>query len=245
MPLRSQAPYHWAYNSDFFDDHDFEKINANYFDAEFWRRQNAIVGEERGRGTTYFIAHQGKHLVLRHYLRGGLMGKLVHDHYLFQNTDSTRSLNEFKVLEYLIAQGLPTARPVAAQVKRKGMCYQADIIVERIPNAQDLVKHLQTQAQDEQFYRQLGELVARFHQHGVHHADLNIKNILCDAAGKLWLIDFDKGQLNCHDSDKQLGSLMRLKRSFEKERERHGIHFKDENWQSLEQSYQAAMRTAL
>ena len=239
MPRRIEAPYIWDYNPTFFD-----AISQELFDPEHWSKQNSITGQEQGRGTTYFLRHRGKELVLRHYLRGGLVGKLIHDHYFFLGEKEARSLHEYRVLAHLEQTGLPVPRPVAAQIKRKGLFYQADIIIERIPEAKDLVKVLTTPENNESLdtlFSSIGQMVARFHQHGVYHADLNIKNILIDAKQKLWLIDFDRAQTDCYSLTKHQSSLMRLKRSFEKERLRHQIHFEDDNWRTIEDAYRKAL----
>lgn len=219
---------------------------SQHFDPEFWRRGQMISGKEHGRGTTYFLRPTMPGLpeaewVLRHYLRGGLIGKLIRDLYLFTGAKNTRSLAEFQVLSILHQQGLPVPRPVAALAKRKGLVYRADILIEKIPGARDLCSVLQAPA-DAAFYRNLGELVARFHSAGVYHADLNIKNILLDADHKLWLIDFDRAQLGQCTQAKQDKSLARLKRSFEKERGRRGVKFQETDWLVFLETYQQARK---
>jgi 3-deoxy-D-manno-octulosonic acid kinase len=58
----------------------------------------------------------------------------------------------------------------------------------------------------------VGALIARFHAAGVDHADLNAHNILV-ADGKLWLIDFDGGEIRGTGTAWKLANLARLKRS--------------------------------
>lgn len=235
MARRVLDPFVWEY-----DDTLFTSIDERFFKPDYWLAQDAIIGSESGRGTTYFLNYNDHELVLRHYLRGGLVGKLIHDHYLYQDETSVRSLSEYRVLERLHREGLPVPKPAAAQVRHNGLAYQADILIERIPNARDLLHVLQHEPAPELFPK-IGKLVARFHRFGAHHADLNIKNILLDQDNKLWLIDFDRAELAQHDTNKQDASLKRLKRSFDKEKTRHDIHFDEENWQALEQAYRQQM----
>jgi 3-deoxy-D-manno-octulosonic acid kinase len=58
----------------------------------------------------------------------------------------------------------------------------------------------------------VGAEIARFHAHGVYHADLNAHNILLTDAS-VWLIDFDRGELRHPARAWQQANLARLKRS--------------------------------
>lgn len=219
-----------------FDTQCFSSIDENYFSETYWLANDAITNREKGRGTTLFVQHNDAQLVLRHYLRGGFMSKISKDHYLFSKLERTRSISELLILEQLQALGLPAPKPAAAQVIRSGIYYQADILIHQIPNSKDLVSLL-TQAQPSEFYEQLGEVIATFHQQGVFHADLNIKNILQDNSGKFWLIDFDRARIQTPSSNWQNANLKRLKRSFEKEVVRHKICWNEQDWSSLCKGY--------
>jgi len=232
---------HWKYDATIFPD-----IRTDYFGASYWESLNKIIGQESGRGTTYFIEHSNGSsqydLVLRHYLRGGLMSKLSKDNYLFKNLDNCRSISEFDILLELNNRSLPVPRPIAAQVRRLRLSYQADLITQKIPNAHDLVQTLK-KPQSDSFYQEMGKTIASFHLAGVFHADLNIQNILYDENKKFWLIDFDKAKFLKPHLNWQQKNLDRLKRSFEKEVRRHHIHWKTKNWDTLEQSYRNAITT--
>lgn len=223
--------YYWQYNQAF-----FEHVSSDTFDPAHWQRQQLVTGQERGRGTTWFLKHGNTELVLRHYLRGGLIGKLNRDHYLFTGPQHCRSLHEFTILTELQKLDLPAPRPAAAQVIKHGLLYQADLLIERIPQAQDLVALLRS-PQPSAFFSAIGAMVARFHRAQIYHADLNIKNILRDADDRFWLIDFDRARLGTPAGALQNRSIKRLKRSFLKEKGRHGIVFQEQDWQTLEDSY--------
>lgn len=228
---KQTPPFYWQFDQDCFND-----ISSNEFTADFWQQQNAIIGKESGRGTTWFIRHNHHELVLRHYLRGGLMRHLSKDNYFFNGLDKTRAFAEFTVLHQLRKLNLPVPKPAAAQIIKKGLFYRADILSHKIPQAQDLVQILQ-EAKSSEFYQELGRMISEFHQHGLNHADLNIQNILQDQAGKFWLIDFDRAQFMTPESNWQKANLDRLKRSFEKEKVRHQIKWSQENWLDLLKGY--------
>lgn len=224
-----------------FDKAFFSDVSADHFCGDYWQKQDAITGQEKGRGTTWFLRYRNHDLVLRHYLRGGFVSKINKNRYFFRNRESCRSINEFQILNQMVHMGLPVPKPAAAQVIRYGLTYQADLITQRIPGAKDLVQILQS-SRNELFYRQLGQTIARFHQHGIYHADLNIQNILQDSDQQFWLIDFDRAKKLKPNKRWQLRNLKRLKRSFEKEKVRHNIQWQSADWDILFQSYLASLQ---
>lgn len=230
---KQDGKHFWRYDAECFSD-----IAAEHFTTEYWQKRQAIIGQETGRGTTLFVQHNESQLVLRHYLRGGMMRHLSRDRYLFNSLETTRSFAEFTLLADLSERGFAVPRPAAAQVIRQGLHYRADLLTHKIPDAQDLVRILQTQ-QDTAFYQQLGNFIASFHKQGVFHADLNIQNILQDKQGKFWLIDFDRAQLRTPNTNWQQANLKRLKRSFEKERIRYQIKWSEADWTIFSMTYNA------
>lgn len=234
MSTQHSTKYYWKHDSQVFG-----SVGSEHFDPHYWQQRNAVTGKEHGRGTTWFLQHQQYALVLRHYLRGGMIGKIIRDRYLYTRREACRSIAEFHVLQQLRAMQLPVPRPIAAQVIRHKCWYRADLIIERIPEAQDLLKVLQS-PQNDAFYQKLAHTVAQFHQQQVYHADLNIQNVLYDSQGKFWLIDFDRATVGQATPAQQTTSIKRLQRSFEKEKGRHGIQWTSDDWTCFEQAYRDA-----
>ena len=145
---------YYLFNRTFFSD-----AFSDLFCSTYWQNKGAITGQETGRGTTWFLHHQNHDLVLRHYLRGGLVSKISRERYLFRRWKSCRSISEFHILNELSQLGLRVPIPAAAKVIRHGLSYQADLLTQRIPNAQDLVQVLKN-TQDETFYKKLGQFAA-------------------------------------------------------------------------------------
>ncbi len=208
------------------------------FDPEFWQQQNKVVGSATGRGTTWFIQLDGIQAALRHYRRGGLFGKLVKDQYWFSQWDKTRSAEEFRLLLALKEAGVHVPRPIAARAVKSGLCYRADLLSERIPQAQDLVSLLEHHALPEAQYHAIGSEIAKMHQTQVNHTDLNIHNILVDADNQVWIIDFDKCCFEKGEAWKA-GNLARLKRSFLKEQTKRNIHWRESEFAALIAGYNA------
>lgn len=202
------------------------------FDPNYWQQSDKILGSAQGRGTTWFVQTETLPAALRHYRRGGLFGKLVSDGYWFSSWEKTRSYQEMRLLEVLKAAGVNVPRPLAARAIKNGFAYRADLLSEKIANASDLVAILQEAPLSKEMYQKIGQQIRKMHNAQVNHTDLNIHNILIDDKQQVWIIDFDKCYQQSGDSWKQ-SNLDRLKRSFDKEVGKRGIHWKDEDWLSL------------
>ncbi|WP_394202785.1 3-deoxy-D-manno-octulosonic acid kinase [Shewanella waksmanii] len=222
-----------------------DSITPLWFSPAFWQQHQAVTGTSTGRYTTWFIdpntisISSDNDWVLRHYYRGGLIEKLSRDAYLYTGLHNTRAVAELKLLEQLFGEGFNVPKPIAAQITRHGLHYQGDIIIERVAGARDLVAHLTKTSMTAQQWHALGKLIAKFHQRGVYHADLNAKNILLTGE-QFYLIDFDRGCIKTPNPRWQQANLARLLRSFKKEKNKQPqLSFTMENWQALQQGYSA------
>jgi 3-deoxy-D-manno-octulosonic acid kinase len=172
-------------------------------------RADAVRG---GRGGASYIDAPFGRCVLRHYRRGGMVARVMGDRYLWTGAERTRSFAEFRLLAALRERKLPVPAPVAARYRRSGVHYRADLITRRIEGAVMLAQLLAQQQLDAAVAARVGAAIAEFHAHGAYHADLNAHNVLLDA-DRVWLIDFDRGELRKPASEWQLANLARLKRS--------------------------------
>lgn len=181
-------------------------------------------------------------MVLRHYYRGGFIGKLVTDCYWFGGIKNTRAYREFALLTELEKLGLPACRVVAAQVTKTALIYRADLLMKMVEGGQDLVARLTQQPLTAKQWLNIGKTVALFHRARVYHADLNAHNILLDNDDKTWLIDFDRGEIKSQRGSWCQHNLDRLLRSFEKERTKlETFHFTPANWQLLLDGYRQGL----
>jgi len=199
-------------------------------DPAAWSHVTHLRGRG-GRGGACVVEAEFGQGLLRHYRRGGLIGRWITDRYVYTGEAATRCLREFKLLRHLRELGLPVPRPVFAAWQRQGLFYRADLMTVLIASAQTLAECLQAgKAVD---WSVVGAMLARFHRAGVFHADLNAHNILIDAADKLWLIDFDRGCLRTPAERWQQANLQRLQRSLHKLG-----HFDEAGWNTLKTAYQ-------
>src|SRR5207253_1145859 len=82
-----------------------------------------LDGAARGRGTTHFVKSAGRHFVLRHYRRGGLIAHLAADKYIWRGAENTRPFEEWQLTYRLHRAGLPVPAPLAARYRHRGLTY--------------------------------------------------------------------------------------------------------------------------
>jgi len=181
--------------------------------------------------------------VLRHYVRGGMVGKLVKDTYVFAGEDETRSFMEWRMLAKMVESGLRVPRPAAARYVRNGTFYKADIITVRIPAVVPLSQYI-AEIRSDEFWYSLGDAIYEFHEAGVFHADMNAYNLQIDSIARLWMLDFDKGKLMQPGPWRQQ-TLDRLHRSLQKIKTLDPrLQFAPANWEALLEGYFSASRSA-
>ena len=202
----------------------------------------------QGRGTVMFFEHEDHELVLKRYHRGGLLGRFVKNSYVFNGLDRTRMWREFRLLNLMRDLGLPVPRAIAVRcVRNSPICYQGELIAEKIPNARTLAEILLTENLPEKTWESIGLVIRRFHQHAIEHGDLNACNIMLNKNAQVFLIDFDKSHLhNQHDNSLCNSNLARLRRSLNKWKARHNsFNFDAHHWNALERGYQASRQLPL
>ena len=199
-----------------YDAEQVQHPRADLFDPGYWDKRGCVTGEAVGRGSAWFIDAPFGAVVLRRYLRGGLIARISRDRYLFTGWARSRPVAEFRVLERLAAAGLPVPAPLAAGLRRRGLLYTGGLITRRIPGARPLADLLPDRAQDTGLWRRVGAGVRRFHDAGLIHADLNARNILVDAEGSVYLIDFDRARIRRGAERRFRRNLVRLHRSLVK-----------------------------
>lgn len=214
-----------------------EAAQAQLFDPAYWHSLGKVEGRAQGRGSVAFVRGGTDTWALRHYRRGGHAARLSQDSYLWLGLAASRPWREFHLTAGLHARGLPVPRPVAAHVERRGLTYRGDLITVRIPGAVPLADLLAAGALPAAQWSALGAVLRRFHEAGVRHDDINARNILRDAQGRFFLIDFDKARL-LPSGAWQAQNLARFQRSLEKfKAAMPAFHFEAADWAALLSGY--------
>lgn len=199
-----------------FDRERLGQADIGLFDPAAWGDRARPV-DAGGRGSAWFVDAPFGPAVLRHYRRGGLVARLSRDRYLWRGARRTRSHAEYLLTRHLLAQDLPVPRPLAALYLREGLSYRAALLIERLEGVRPLADLVQAEGAGAP-WEAVGRMIARFHRAGLDHVDLNVHNILVDAAGKPWLIDFDRCVLRIPATRWRRRNLERLRRSLLKRR---------------------------
>jgi serine/threonine protein kinase len=187
---------------------------------------------KKSHGTTFHLGGRrphpsipmtgGKRVVFRSYSHGGLFRAFTRNLYLF----GSRSFQELALTEEIRSCGIPTLQPLGA-IQRFVFFrfYEAYFLSLEIPHAMDLVQFFQRigphpTPQDlilkRKMIRSAALLLRQFHQSGVFHGDLQLKNILVSGDQPL-IIDFDRSYRKPGLSAKERAkNLFRLNRSAEK-----------------------------
>jgi 3-deoxy-D-manno-octulosonic acid kinase len=228
-----------------------DHATPDLFDRTAWLGAPQAPGYSGGRGATLFIdwpppgiksARPPQHWVLRHYHRGGTIGRFLNDRFLWLGEERTRAVLEWRLLAWMWARGLPSPRPVAAHVRRRGLTYTADLVTVLMPGVEPLSTRLARGALDADGWARVGACVRRFHDAGVWHADLTAHNLQINAAGEVSLLDFDRGRRRDDGAGWRQANMARLRRSLDKISRGGGIHFDAASWAALEAGYAGHLR---
>jgi 3-deoxy-D-manno-octulosonic acid kinase len=184
-----------------------------WFSPAHWAAHGRAETRSGGRGGVAFVETPAGACVLRHYRRGGLAARISADKYLWLGAKRTRAFREFRLLDHLVASGLPVPAPVAARYAHKGLVYSADLLMRRIPSVDTLAERLARGTADASIAARVGATIARFHAAGACHADLNAHNILLDDRHHVSIVDFDRGTLKKPALGWQQANMLRLRRS--------------------------------
>ena len=208
----------------------------NLFEPNFIEKTGLATSAAAGRGTVFFFRWGDHKLVLRHYRRGGLLGRIIADSYLGFSLAGSRPYREWKLLGKLCELGLPVPRPAGIRILKGMGFYRGDLLTHQIEDAIALSECLQEAPLAGETWRAVGRTIRRFHDQGVFHRDLNAANILLRDE-EVFLLDFDGGGTRKDGSWKN-ANLERLERSLAKWRRlADTFHSSQADWEALLEGY--------
>lgn len=182
-----------------------------------WDRALAAGSRSSGRGKTAFVGGaSAPRWRLKRMRRGGLLARYWRDWY----PSSRRLVAALTASEQARARGIPTARPVALIVEAGwGGFARGAMALEEIEGSEDLARRTIRGAVTREELSASMRVVRCMHERGIHHADLNLGNVLLRPNSRggsdAFVIDFDRAVLGSVPrpfSDRQ-GALRRLARS--------------------------------
>ncbi len=213
-------------------------FDKKLFDPLWIKNQGYLTGAPQGgRGNTVFFNLGNTHLVLREYRRGGMVRHVNRRHYLWLGLERTRAFQEMQILNTCASMQLPTPIAFASQIKRRGPSYIASLITYRL-EGETFVDVIKRDVATQAVWSAVGNSIAKLHDHGIWHADLNAHNILVNSDGEVSVIDFDRAR---HYEQARLpaqGNIDRLHRSLLKEAKKHNSVFNSGGWKALLSAYE-------
>ncbi len=218
------------------------QFTSEDFNLSYWHSESGSIVLSGGRGASQKILIDGQFYVLRNYLRGGLIARLLHDQYFWTGLNKTRPFLEQKAIEQALLHKLPVPEVVAFNVQKQGLFYRASIISRYINNQGTLASFMYENELPEKLWFELGKLIKKLHQANIFHADLNANNILINEAGEFYIIDFDKAEIissTATSSGKNVHRLLRSLLKIQKLREAQNrpFNFNLQQWQFLLEGY--------
>lgn len=125
-----------------FDRRRIAQADRLLLDPQHWAGRGRMEAARGGRGAVCFVRGEFGEAVIRHYRRGGLIGRVIRDRYLWTGEDANRAFREFRLLARLRELGLPVPAPLAAGYARAGLFYRADLMTMAIPDSRTLAQWL-------------------------------------------------------------------------------------------------------
>ena len=205
-------------------------INEDFFEANKWLQSKNSDLTYSGRGETIFFEYQNLKCVLKHYFRGGILGRYIRDQYLWTGIDGSRSIREFRRLQELSIMGLPVPKPIGARVKKSGATYTADLITIEIENSKTLSELIIDDDADNNVWKSIGKCLHLFNSKEIYHPDLNTNNILIDDELNVYLIDFDTSSRLHQKISSKRSTLDRFHRSLKKTFKNSNKKFLESDW---------------
>lgn len=140
----------------------------------------------QGRGAAYRMRMEGGDWLVRHYRRGGAIARVLTDEYL--RAGEPRPLRELHASIRARARGVDTPEVFAAIAYLSGPLYRADLATRFVPGSRDLAAVVLGGEPVDVTTRMAawhaaGVLLRSAFDHGVEHADLNLRNILIVGEG--------------------------------------------------------------
>lgn len=133
-------------------------------------------------------------VVVKHYLRGGLLRFFLHRSYL--HWGEYRSKHEFLMLARVRQLGISAPRPIAYGIEG-GIFYRTWLVLSELEGVTALADLAldRDPARYEQAMEQLAVQVERMIENGVFHVDLHPGNVVIDGNDQLFILDFDKARM--------------------------------------------------
>jgi 3-deoxy-D-manno-octulosonic acid kinase len=132
-------------------------------------------------------------VVIKYYRRGGLMRYIIKQRYL--KLGKTRAQREFELLHTVSNLGINVPEPIA-YAHRGHWFYRAWLVTREIKEPLALARlSLIDEKRARRAMTSVTEQISRLIDHNLLHVDLHPGNVVIDQKDRVFLLDFDKGQV--------------------------------------------------
>ena len=153
---------------------------------------DAVLG---GRGSvSYHRMEDLGPVVVKHYKRGGLPGRLIRRRYI--RWGKSRSQLEFELLQKVRELGINVPEPLL-YANRGSFIYRAWLVTREIKSPLSLARlSLDDEKRTRRVMPPVIEQISRLIDNRIMHVDLHPGNVLIDSQDRVFLLDFDKGKIH-------------------------------------------------
>jgi 3-deoxy-D-manno-octulosonic acid kinase len=139
-------------------------------------------------------------VVVKHYKRGGLIGRLIRRKYL--KWGKTRSQLEFELLHLVRNLGINAPEPLL-YANRGHWFYRAWLVTREIKQPLSLARlSLIDETRTRRAMTSVNEQISQLIDNGILHVDLHPGNVVIDQKDRVYLLDFDKGKVDQRNKTK-------------------------------------------
>ena len=132
-------------------------------------------------------------VVIKHYRRGGLMRYFIKRRYLMFG--KIRARREFELLALVETLGINVPQPIV-YAHRGRLFYRTWLVTRQIHQSVSLARlSLQDEKKTGIAMQSAIEQISSLIQNHILHVDLHPGNVVVDRAGKVYLLDFDRGRV--------------------------------------------------
>jgi 3-deoxy-D-manno-octulosonic acid kinase len=151
-------------------------------------KKESVLG---GRSSvSYHLMDELGPVAVKHYNRGGLVGRLVKRRYV--RWGKSRSQLEFELLQKVNDLGINVPEPLV-YASRGRLIYRAWLVTREIESPLSLARlSLDDKKRTRRVMASVIDQISRLIDHRIMHVDLHPGNVVVDGQDRVYLLDFDK-----------------------------------------------------
>jgi len=178
------------------------------------KEKDGFLIDNRGRGGIRILNIEGRPVVSRKYLHGGILRCITKDLFF----TGKRVKKELQVMLYLKDKGFPVVEPYCAIIECCGIKKELYLLTYYEDNTTTFFEYLESKNHKSRYriIRELAYFIYCLVMHGVYHPDLHLDNIIVTDNGKMKFLDFDRAEIGNITPDHVESMFWRLNRYVEK-----------------------------